>query len=36
MELKNNTALSDNSRANEILEVILAFARQDFNKKVTD
>jgi two-component sensor histidine kinase len=35
MELKNNTSLSDNARANEILEVILAFARQDFNKKVT-
>lgn len=35
MELKNYTALSDNARANEILEVILAFARQDFNKKVT-
>jgi two-component sensor histidine kinase len=35
MELKNNTSLSDNTRANEILEVILAFARQDFNRKVT-
>ncbi len=35
MELKNNTSLSDNARANEILEVILAFARQDFNRKVT-
>ncbi len=34
MELKNNTPLSDNVRANEILEVILAFARQDFTKKV--
>ena len=33
MELNNN-ALSDNARTNEILEVILAFARQDFNKKV--
>jgi two-component sensor histidine kinase len=27
--------LSDNARANEILEVIMAFARQDFNKKVS-
>ncbi|MDX2174057.1 MAG: sensor histidine kinase [Bacteroidota bacterium] len=35
MELKNNTTLSDNQRANEILEVILAFARQDFDKKVS-
>jgi two-component sensor histidine kinase len=26
--------LSDNARANEILEVIMAFARQDFGKKV--
>lgn len=34
MELNNNTTLSDNQRANEILEVILAFARQDFDKKV--
>ena len=35
MELKNNTSLSDNVRANEILEVILAFARQDFGQKVS-
>lgn len=34
MAPKNNTSLSDNSRANEILEVIMAFARQDFNQKV--
>ncbi|MES2566702.1 MAG: histidine kinase dimerization/phosphoacceptor domain -containing protein [Bacteroidota bacterium] len=27
-------SLSDNTRANEILEVILSFARQDFDKKV--
>jgi two-component sensor histidine kinase len=27
--------LSDNARANEILEVIMAFARQDFGKKVS-
>ena len=32
---KNNTSLSQDSRANEILEVILSFARLDFSKKVT-
>lgn len=30
----NRIPLSDNARANEILEVIMAFARQDFGKKV--
>ena len=35
MYSKSNISLSDNARVNEILEVILAFARQDFNKKVT-
>lgn len=34
MNSKNNISLSDNARANEILEVILSFARQDFDKKV--
>ncbi|MBI3520993.1 MAG: sensor histidine kinase [Bacteroidetes bacterium] len=34
MEQKQAISLSDNTRANEILEVILAFARQDFDKKV--
>lgn len=34
MALNNNTSLSDNIRANEVLEVIMAFARQDFGKKV--
>lgn len=33
IDLKN-IALSDNTRANEILEVILSFARQEFDKKV--
>jgi len=31
---QNNTSLSQDSRANEILEVILSFARMDFTKKV--
>lgn len=31
---KNNTSLSQDKRANEILEVILSFARLDFSKKV--
>lgn len=31
---KEDTALSQNSRANEILEVILSFARLDFSRKV--
>lgn len=35
MNSKNNISLSDNARVNEILEVILSFARQDFAKKVT-
>lgn len=35
MNSKNNISLSDNARANEILEVILSFARQDFSKKVS-
>lgn len=30
----NKISLSDDTRANEILEVILSFARQDFDKKV--
>jgi two-component sensor histidine kinase len=30
----DNTSLSQNSRANEILEVILSFARLDFSRKV--
>ncbi len=34
MKDKKATSLSDNARANEILEVILSFARQDFDKKV--
>ncbi|MBK7669411.1 MAG: hypothetical protein IPJ32_19935 [Sphingobacteriaceae bacterium] len=34
-EKKNNTSLSQDSRANEILEVILSFARLDFSRKVT-
>ncbi|MBP7808423.1 MAG: sensor histidine kinase [Bacteroidia bacterium] len=34
-EKKNNTSLSQDSRANEILEVILSFARMDFSRKVT-
>ena len=34
MESKNNISLSDNSRVNEILQVILSFARRDFDKKV--
>lgn len=34
MSSNNNISLSDNARANEILEVILAFARQDFDRKV--
>ncbi len=33
MAAKNSISLSDNSRANEVLEVIVAFARQDFWKK---
>ncbi len=35
MSPKNKIPLSDNARANEILEVIMAFARQDFGKKVS-
>ncbi|MDZ4665236.1 MAG: sensor histidine kinase [Bacteroidota bacterium] len=35
MAPKNKIPLSDNSRANEVLEVIMAFARQDFEKKVS-
>lgn len=35
MNSKNNISLSDNARVNEILEVILSFARQDFSRKVT-
>ncbi len=35
MAPKNKIPLSDNTRANEILEVIMAFARQDFEKKVS-
>ncbi len=34
MDFKPNTSLSDNARVREILEVILSFARQDFDKKV--
>lgn len=33
-EKSNNTSLSQDKRANEILEVILSFARLDFTKKV--
>lgn len=35
MDGSNKIPLSDNTRANEILEVIMAFARQDFGKKVS-
>ncbi len=35
MAPKNKIPLSDNTRANEVLEVIMAFARQDFGKKVS-
>ena len=35
MEIGNNISLSENTRANDILEVILAFARQEFGRKVT-
>lgn len=35
MAEKNNTSLSQDARANEILEVILSFARLDFSRKVT-
>ena len=34
MDSKTNSSLSDNARVSEILEVILSFARQDFDKKV--
>ncbi len=34
MNLNRNTSPSDNERANEILEVILAYARMDFRSKV--
>lgn len=34
MDFNRNTLLSDNERANEILEVILAYARMDFRSKV--
>ena len=34
MESQNNISLSQDKRANEILEVILSFARLDFSKKV--
>lgn len=34
MAPKNKIPLSDNARANEILEVIMSYARQDFEKKV--
>lgn len=34
MSKTNKIPLSDNARANEILEVIMSFARQDFGKKV--
>lgn len=35
MEISNNISLSENARANDILEVIMSFARQEFGRKVT-
>ncbi|MBC7696366.1 MAG: hypothetical protein H7141_13070 [Burkholderiales bacterium] len=34
MEVKNNISMSENARANDILEVIMSFARLEFEKKV--